>query len=90
MLGCVVHGNAKQSRMQIRLLGQQADALLIGAGELLEARNDLPHIRALGQRWAAITSRTAKHDPRVIELVSALDDEPIEQRGKPSVSSRHR
>jgi hypothetical protein len=71
VLGSVVQGQADEPR----LLGQQADPPLFRAVELLQTCNDLPHIWPARQGSPAVVSWSPEHDPRVIPLRHALDDE---------------
>jgi hypothetical protein len=49
--------------MQIRLGGQQADPVLLAARQLLQPRDNLPHIRASGQCCATVMGRSPKMIP---------------------------
>ena len=77
----IVQSDADEPGVQIRLSGQQADSLFLATVQLLQAPDDFPHVRARGKRGAPVVRRAPEDDPGVIELVSPLDDELIQQRG---------
>jgi len=79
VLRSVVQSDANEPRMQIRLSGQEADPLLLAAFQLLQPRDNLPHIRASGKSRAAVMGRTPEDDSRMVELIDSLDDEPVKQ-----------
>ena len=64
-----------------RLLREDADPLFFSAVKFLQASDDLPHVRAAGQRGATVVGRAPEHDPLVIALLDAFDDELVEQCG---------
>ena len=63
MFRSIIQGNAGKPGMQLRLGGQQADPVLLAALQLLQSRDDLPYVRACGQRRAAIMGRPRKMIP---------------------------
>src|SRR6185312_2827101 len=77
----IVDCNADEPGMQIRLGVQQADPLFLGAIEFLEAGDDLPDVRAGGECGAAVVRWAPEDDSWVVELINALNDELVEQRG---------
>ena len=65
--------------MQIRLSAEKADPLLLRALQLLQARDNLPHIRTSGKCRAAVMGRPPENDSLIVELVDPFHDELIEQ-----------
>ncbi len=81
MLCCIVDGDADEPGMQIRLGAQQADPLLLGAVEFLEACDDLPDVGASGECGAPVVRGATEDDSWVVELIDAFHDELLKQRG---------
>src|ERR1039457_29864 len=81
VLGGIVEGDADESGMQIRLGAQQADPPFLGAVEFLEAGDDLPDVGAGGECGAAVVRGAPEDDSWVVELINALNDELVKQRG---------
>ena len=63
--------DADEPGMQIRLGAQQADPLLLGAVEFLEAGDDLPDVGAGCERCAAVVGSAPEDDSWVVELIDA-------------------
>jgi len=76
----IVQGEANEPGMQIRLSGKEADPVLLATLQLLQARDNFPHIRACGQRCAAVMGGPPENDSRVVKLAGSLNDELIQQR----------
>ncbi len=55
--------------------------LLLAAVQFLKACGDLPDVRASGKCGAPVVRWAPEDDPWVVELVDALNDELIKQRG---------
>jgi hypothetical protein len=75
----IVQSDADEPGVQVRLGAKEADSLFLAALEFLQARDDLPDVRAAGERRAPVMRGAAEDDFRVVKLVGALNDELIEQ-----------
>jgi hypothetical protein len=78
MLCGIVQGDADEPWTKFRLGTQCADPLFFGAVQFLQPRDDLPHVRAGGERGTSIMGRSSEHYPRVLKLLNAFDDESVE------------
>ena len=74
VLGSVVQRQADKPCVLFRLVSQQANALFLGAVELLQTRDDFPDIWAARECRPAVVGGSAEDDPWVIPLLDALDD----------------
>jgi hypothetical protein len=75
----VVQGDSDEPWVQVRLGGQEANPVFLAAFELLQARDDLPHIGAGGKCRAAVMGRSPEGDSLIVELVDPFDDELVKQ-----------
>ena len=63
MISGIVESDADEPRVKFRFAAQQANSLFFGAVEFLQARNDLPDVRASGKRGTPVVRGPPEHDP---------------------------